>query len=164
MRSRDSKNHLGDGLVFACNSHLVNGPQGVIPSLVRLEAAKKRQDFFAKPWARLAYSFGEIGLAPSKGKISLCEFFASNRRGSVRNGIDSVVKSSPKVFDSIIRKIGKRRRKPAALCFQFENIVRSIRVRIGNEFVWLSSDKLKVLSKLPMCVFARLIRCRELEN
>lgn len=91
ISSHDVKRHRGQSFVFACVGHFIQGPQGIIPSLVRLERAKKREDFSGESRTCFTYSLGKRNLGPPKREVDLVKKLRVSL-GSNGNCIGCVVK------------------------------------------------------------------------
>jgi hypothetical protein len=150
---------LDNGSVFVGISNFVQGPQGRIPSSVRLERSKKRLDFVGDV---LGFAFDlpvKESSCVSEGKGR--SFFVC--RGN--NGTSSVIERRPKIIDSRNRLFSDSRRQR----FRESNyiqIVNAIRLKVGDSFVNVTSKKQMskgfYLTNIILCPSNKLDGTREL--
>ena len=138
MSSHNVKRYCVDALMFAYPAYFVKSPKGVIPSLVRLEFRKKREEFLREPLTRISYSTGEVFEFSAKGKACTTKFrrltFNSNR-------MDGKIKGGTKVFKCISRKINKGSRQRFPSSFEFMDLMNSVRCWLDDKSVWLSVNE-----------------------
>ncbi len=128
--------HYGDGneRCMCCVSELVQSPDEVIPSFVRLEAPKERHDFIRDVFTNFATS--DAIFQPSKVVSDReCGLFRIRISSRNRSGKPCLVKSGAQRFngfssgvDTVFRQLPNES--------EFVNLCRSIRVFFGDNAVW----------------------------
>jgi hypothetical protein len=132
-------------------THLVKGPDGVIPSLVWLEPAKERFNLFRNIAAPSLQSVLEpVFVVADRESGPLGP--SGSRTGS--RSVGGLVENSPHVEKSVKNQILPNVRDFLSE-LEFVNLVNSIRLQLDHERVWLfakeSLDPLVKIDKVMLC-------------
>jgi len=125
-----------DGMLVGA-TEIIQGPKGIIPSLVRLERAKQRLDF---TWNVLAPSLDgirHIGIRFSERKRG---GFWGNLSGTDGSGKSSLVKCGSKVIDSVSEEIAKFLGKRLAE-LDFVNLSGAIAINLNEGGVGILTEE-----------------------
>jgi len=124
--------------VFLGISHLIDGPEGVIPSFVSILPFKERTDFRWQILAASGQIVPEVRFGGAKG-----EFHGFKRRasGSDGGGVTGLVKDSTKVVDCIKEDAGQRI-GGGPKEFDLVNFLSGLRIFIDDVGPCVSVDKI----------------------
>lgn len=128
------------GAVFLGVTELVQGPEGIIPSLVCLERPKQREDF---RWQILASATVDHML-DSSGVVTERKLSTFRLDFSTRNGarVTRLVENGSQIVGSVESDAGQLRWKPPGE-LDLMNVIASIdQILINNVGPWLVSHKL----------------------
>jgi hypothetical protein len=125
---------LDDGAMFVCISEFVQGPQGRIPSSVRLEPHKKRLDFWRD---MLGFTFEVASKfrlrVPERESSSLFEVSCNDRAGRVIQGRSQVLNRRN-------RTLRNRAGHPLSEA-DFVNVMRSLGIKLSDSLVYIQRKK-----------------------
>ena len=128
--------HDGDQRGVGRITQLVHCPNGFIPSLVRLERAKERHDFFRDVFADFSpfYQVFEFGSAVADRELSS---FGGEPPGCDGGTVSGLIKGRSEVFQSLLgddgANVGQSRFE-----FEFEHLLSWVAgIRLVDHFVWL---------------------------
>ena len=126
-----------EGEVFSGVSNLVSGPQGIIPSRVRLVAFKDRADFRGQILAAAGHVVPPFLLARTKRKLGSLEQRAS---GSDSRGVADLIEDGTEVVSGVEQDAGKHLREWSEP--DFVKIAAGISVFINEAGPWLACNEL----------------------
>jgi hypothetical protein len=132
--------HDGDKSRVGGVTQLVQGPNGVIPSFVRLERSKERHDFIRNVFAYL----------PADDEIfEFCGAFANRELGFPRRdlprgdggSVAGLIQDGPKGFQGFLSDVGASVGQPSVEN-ELEKFLRAIvRIVISDQVMWLTSHE-----------------------
>lgn len=126
IRSTDADSDRNELNVLISDTYLVESPEKVIPSLVRLECAKEREDVLwnvlGPPW-RASFPFGQASTNREGG------VFEPSITRSERNAVGSVIQRGPKIVDGIGGNVGEE--------FRQRHELEPMKLFVGNIRIWL---------------------------
>lgn len=129
LRSKCADRHQEP--MFIGVTELIEGPEGVIPSLVRIETSKKRADLAGQVLASPLYHTVQISNRIGDGEISLFGFCATPENGG---GISGLIEGGPKRLQRFDGGIGPAIGKIAR---ELERVGRdAFRIRVLDTLVW----------------------------
>ena len=133
----DGHSHGAKEAVFAAITDLVECPDGVIPTLVWVEASKERNDV---RWEVLAPAFDyvvEISGSVRDGEVSVFQSSVASRAGCCKSRL---VQSRAERFSSLEGVIGEAGGKGLRQA-TFMQLIDSFRIQLNDMSIWLFVEK-----------------------
>jgi len=126
-----------ESAVFLGISNLVEGPEGVIPSLVSLEFLENRTDFRWQIFASASQIVPPVFFIGPEGEFNRLEAWTVGGDG---RSIPGLVQNGAQVVGGIKQDTGKHLRQ-IANDLNFVNVLSGIRIFINDSGPWIAIDK-----------------------
>jgi len=131
------------------DTYLVECPQEIIPSKVRLEPAKERLDFLGYVLAP-TYAGCHVSGASGEGESA---GFGISETGCDRNRVGGVVESIPKILGDVRNGVADVRREFLSQLDLVNRIAGIIKISLNNSLVSIAIDELHDLNAKILQVF-----------
>lgn len=123
----------GEQPVFVCDCQLIQGPEEVVPSFVRLVRPKNRVNIRRDILAPSLHTVLELNIASSEGEGCVSRL---NLAAGDSQFVSGIVEGGTEVMESLTRESSERIGKCSSEPESVNDQLRSLRIRRGHNDVW----------------------------